>query len=135
MNKEPLWVTRYNRHINNIPFSEVQKIGEDYWYYSIIQEATKTDEDRTCPWCSINPPGSINMYIHDTTDNTTLLYRPHDGDERNFKKGDVVIREQFSNTNFTTYHLSCMVLKLRLIQIEFEDGLNRLENIAQGELI
>tara|TARA_B110000495_G_scaffold148223_1_gene131111 strand:- start:407 stop:811 length:405 start_codon:yes stop_codon:yes gene_type:complete len=124
-----LWTTRYNRWIDNKDYEDVQRIGEDYWYYAEVRDATKTDEDRICPWCSVVPAGGRGSAVERS-------YREHDGDERNFKKGEIIVREQFSQTSFKTYHPRCFVLKLREVQLEFKEGLDFLTHyVRTGELV
>ena len=134
--RDVIWTTIYNRHVNNASHDDIQKIGDSYWYYSEIRTATAADEDRTCPWCSVMPAGN-QRYNH--TDTLTVPhYQAHDGDTRNFKKGDIVMREQFSQSNFVTYHPECSLLKMREIKIEFEIGIQKIEDIVRdlnnGEL-
>jgi|TARA_B110000467_G_scaffold27755_1_gene25003 hypothetical protein len=131
--KDVIWTTVYNRSINNASHDDIQRIGDSYWYYSEVRTATVSDEDRVCPWCSVAPAGGLRYSMGGSS-----LYTAHSGDTRNFKKGDIVIREQFSHTNFTTYHPACSLLKMREIQIEFESGIQKIEDIVKdthnGEL-
>lgn len=133
--RDVIWTTIYNRHVNNASHDDIQKIGDSYWYYSEIRSATAADEDRTCPWCSVTPAGSGSYY---SPSGERVAYRPHEGDTRNFKKNDIVIREQFSHTNFVTYHPACSLLKMREIKIEFEQGIQKIEDVVRdlnnGEL-
>jgi len=89
------------------------------WMYMEVRFATKADEERECKWCR----EKLDQYevIADKYGRTTP---PDDYIEINeFRKGDVVIREQTTTTGFDTLHIDCAQEKLAAIR----------ESIARGE--
>lgn len=80
------------------------------WKWMEVRIATNTDKDgRRCEWC-------ISHHNLNKNDNATM-----------FAKGDIVVREQFSQTDFRTLHMRCALEKITSLQDALQDGKERLQ--------
>jgi len=89
-------------------FSNLLTKDNGRWRYMEIKIATKADEDRECKRCK---------------ENHEEAYKKN---PKPFKKGTVVIREQFSQQDFTTLHPQCSIQKINKIKEELNTASDRL---------
>ena len=92
---------------------QLSRVNVDWgrWKYMEVRYATQVDQDsRRCEWCS-------------SGEDTDVF--------ESFTKGNVVIREQFSNQDFKTLHMQCAVDKIEAIKRDIRAGQEKLVEIIR----
>ena len=91
----------------------ISRINLDWgrWKYMEVRYATQVDQDsRTCEWCLEEHPNS---------------------EVESFRKGNIVVREQFSNQDFKTLHMICAVDKIESLKTSLQLGQDKLLEIIR----